>query len=176
MRLRNIKVVKDRKGAPRYYFQVKGRPLIRLPNGPTDSADFHAAWEAARAASQGAADTAPTPEAIRRSIARALRKATHRARAKGREVTVTLDDLEVMYRRQRGRCALTGIPLSFEGKKTTRNPWMLSIDRIESAGGYVAGNVHLVTTMANLAKAEFTMLDFRRMCQSAAEQWSAPNG
>ena len=171
MQLRNIKVVKDRKGAPRYYFQVKGRPLIRLPNGPTDSAEFHAAWEAARVASN--VNDEPTPEQIRRAIARALRKATHRARSKGRDVSVTLDDLEAMYRRQRGKCALTGIPLSLDGKKPgrARNPWMLSIDRIESTGGYVAGNVHLVTTMANVAKAEFTMKDFRRMCQSAAERW-----
>ena len=50
-KLPNVKVVKDRKGAPRYYFQVKGRPLIRLPNGPTNSAEFLEAWEAARVVS-----------------------------------------------------------------------------------------------------------------------------
>lgn len=171
MELRNVKVVRDRHGRPRYYYQAKGRPLVRLPNGPTDSAEFRAAWTSARIAHL--ASDEPSPEKIRRAIARALRKATHRGRSKGRDVSVTLDDLEAMYRRQRGKCALTGIPLSLDGKKPgrARNPWMLSIDRIESAKGYVAGNVHLVTTMANVAKAEFTMRDFQRMCQSAARRW-----
>lgn len=60
MTLTNIKTVFDRKGNPRYYFRVKGRPLIRLPSAPTDSPEFQSAWEAAREACN--ARNEPTPE------------------------------------------------------------------------------------------------------------------
>jgi hypothetical protein len=167
--LRNIKAVKDRKGHTRYYFQVKGRALVRLPDAPVQSEEFRAAWEAARAAK----DEMP-PEAIRKALAAALRKASGRARSRGREVSVSVADLERMYRLQRGRCALTGMPLGLARNPTggARNPWTLSIDRIDSTAGYIAGNVHLVTTMANVAKAEFSMSDFRKMCLAVAEHYA----
>ncbi len=42
--LKNVKTVKDRKGKPRYYVQVKGQKLIRLPDAPMDSPDFLMAY------------------------------------------------------------------------------------------------------------------------------------
>ena len=45
-----------------------------------------------------------------------------------------------------------------------RGPWSPSIDRIDNSRGYVLDNIQLVTVMANLAKAEFTIADFERMC------------
>lgn len=45
--LKNVKTVKDRKGKPRYYVQVKGQKLIRLPDAPMDSPDFLDAYAAA---------------------------------------------------------------------------------------------------------------------------------
>lgn len=45
--LKNVKTVKDRKGKPRHYVQVKGQKLIRLPDAPMDSPDFLAAYAAA---------------------------------------------------------------------------------------------------------------------------------
>lgn len=51
--LTNIKTVVDRKGRARHYVQVKGKPLVRLPDMPMDSPDFLAAWAAAMKASTG---------------------------------------------------------------------------------------------------------------------------
>ncbi len=45
--MKNLKTVRDRKGKPRYYAQVKGQKLIRLPDAPLDSPDFRAAYAAA---------------------------------------------------------------------------------------------------------------------------------
>ena len=42
--LKNVKTVKDRKGKPRHYVQVKGQKLIRLPDAPMDSPEFLAAY------------------------------------------------------------------------------------------------------------------------------------
>lgn len=51
--LTNIKTVTDRKGRARHYVQVKGKPLVRLPDAPMDSPEFLSAWAAAMKASTG---------------------------------------------------------------------------------------------------------------------------
>lgn len=51
--LTNIKTVTDRKGRVRHYLQVRGKPLVRLPDAPMDSPDFLAAWSAAMKQAKG---------------------------------------------------------------------------------------------------------------------------
>lgn len=51
--LKNLKTVKDRKGKPRYYVQVKGQKLIRLPDAPLDSPKFLLAYANAMKAATG---------------------------------------------------------------------------------------------------------------------------
>lgn len=53
MSLSNIKSVRDRAGKVRRYLRVKGRPLVPLPDLPTDHPDFLAAWAAAMKAAKG---------------------------------------------------------------------------------------------------------------------------
>ena len=54
-----------------------------------------------------------------------------------------------LYEEQRGRCALSGAALTHEGLPCT--PTQVSIDRIDSGRGYVAGNVRLVAVWVNRA-------------------------
>ena len=54
------------------------------------------------------------------------------------------------------RCAITGIRFSFSWEPGwARRPWVPTIDRIESAGHYVPGNVRLVCFAANHAMREW---------------------
>lgn len=76
-----------------------------------------------------------------------------------------VDDLLAMLAKQRGCCAVTGVPLTFikrtDGVKQHTN---LSIDRIESAQGYELGNIQLVCAVVNVMKTTLTMDEFRWWC------------
>lgn len=51
-----------------------------------------------------------------------------------------------------GRCAVSGLPLSFERPSgSTRNPWAPSLDRIDARRPYEVGNVRVVCVAANIA-------------------------
>lgn len=56
-----------------------------------------------------------------------------------------------------GFCEATGIKFDFSKDKQLRfNPWMPSIDRIDSSKGYTMDNCRMVVWSYNMAKAEWT--------------------
>lgn len=81
--------------------------------------------------------------------------ARKRAKTKGRDFALTIREVEDLWAKQEGKCAVTGLVLETENTTeehdNSRNPFGPSIDRIESTKGYVTGNVRLVVTMANVA-------------------------
>lgn len=84
------------------------------------------------------------------------------------EMTVHTMDLWEMWHRQDGKCAVTGIPLSIENGTTRhKNPWKVSIDRIDSDKGYNKDNVRLVTHWYNNAKNTWD----DETCLTALKQW-----
>lgn len=66
------------------------------------------------------------------------------------ENAVTIEDLMDMWERQRGRCAVSGIQLTYE--KGELLPTTISLDRIDSSLGYARGNVRLICLQANYFK------------------------
>jgi hypothetical protein len=89
-----------------------------------------------------------------------LRWAQMRCGARGRpQPQITLASLIKMWDRQRGRCALTRVPLEMAGA------FGVTIDRIDPTRGYRRNNVVLVTLRANQAKGNMTMREFRRLCR-----------
>lgn len=76
---------------------------------------------------------------------------------------VTTDFLWNIYTiKQKKRCALTGLPLSFDG---TYRP---SIDRINSAIGYEPDNIQWVFAKINLMKYSFSNKKFIELCKMVA--------
>lgn len=68
-------------------------------------------------------------------------------RNKNRKIEITIDDLVDIWRKQNGKCALTGIAMTHEaGLKSA------SIDRKDSILGYTLENVQLVCKTINLGK------------------------
>lgn len=71
-----------------------------------------------------------------------------------------------------GVCEVTGIPFDLVGQSTltvhAKNPWVPSIDRIDSARPYLKDNVQLVVFMYNVCKAEFAHEDVVKFCRAVA--------
>jgi hypothetical protein len=80
------------------------------------------------------------------------------------------DSLWIEERIRAGVCEVTGIP--FDLTTTTsasthaKNPWVPSLDRIDSAKPYVKDNVQVVVYMYNVCKSEFAHRDVATFCKA----------
>lgn len=103
-----------------------------------------------------------------------LNLARKHAQMKGRECSLTLEDLKQLWERQGGRCVYTGWEL--ENPSTTngwlrcdRHPRRASLDRIDSTQGYRWGNVQFVSVMANYAKRDFEETQLWEFCAAVVQ-------
>lgn len=62
---------------------------------------------------------------------------------------ITVDELETLYNRQGGQCAVTGITMTHQTDSPQTN---ISIDQITPGGGYTIDNVRLVCAAVNFMK------------------------
>jgi len=77
-------------------------------------------------------------------------EARKRAEKAGRPFDLTPEFLSALLAAQDGKCALTGIPFE-EPRGGRNNPFVLSLDRIDSTRGYTKDNVRLVVFAMNTA-------------------------
>lgn len=94
--------------------------------------------------------------------------------AKTRGIAWEIDQPHVfdLWARQDGRCAITGIQMAI-------GPFQLaaaSLDRIDSTGGYVTGNVHLVCKWVNLAKSDASLAEFLSVLNDFAQRAAVYQG
>ena len=99
-----------------------------------------------------------------------------RASKAGRDFELTREDILRMKDEQGNKCALTGWELDWEpaynGKRNA--PFnRVSIDRIDSSGGYTKDNVQLVCDGANRIKSNYPQETFIAMCKAIAEKHSS---
>lgn len=80
-----------------------------------------------------------------------------RAKKKNLFTNLTLQYLKELWNKQDGKCALTGFPMTYYLYNGKRNPYNISIDRINPNKGYEIGNIQLVCSMANMMKGELDM-------------------
>lgn len=64
------------------------------------------------------------------------------------------------YIKQKGRCAITGVPIKFIADNNHGGFQTASIDRIDSKKGYVKGNIQIVHKTINVIKWTLTMEEF----------------
>lgn len=103
-----------------------------------------------------------------------LRLARRRVRASGRECNITLEYLKELWENQGGRCPYTGWKLDNPSTTNEYNgydlhPKRASLDRIDSARGYVPGNVQFVSVIANYGKRDFREEELLEFCKAVAE-------
>ena len=76
------------------------------------------------------------------------------AKRRGFECCITEADVRSMTASM--RCSVTDLPLAWSRpSQTTPQPWAPSIDRIDSAEGYLPGNVRVVCWAYNQARSDF---------------------
>lgn len=69
---------------------------------------------------------------------------------------LTLEQFQGLVRRSGGHCMVSGLPFSDKAVKgATRRPFMPSLDRVNSSGGYTLKNCRLVSVCVNLAMNEW---------------------
>ena len=152
-----------------YYFQ---RGDFRVPLPPPDSEEFNDAYADAYAkmeASPHFLDEWEHPGEIitNNKLDQYFRlrenAAKQRAKSVGRDYTLPPFWAADQYIRQKGLCALSGVPM----RKAVglMDPFCPTIDRIDSAKGYTPENCQLVALQVNLAKNNMSEADFIRMCR-----------
>lgn len=98
-------------------------------------------------------------------------RALRRAAASNISFDLSAADVEFMYIRSKIRCELSGIGFSFEvsNKRWKSNPWVPSIDRIDSSKGYTLSNCRIVCHAVNRGIGEWGDDVFLKVCQSVVE-------
>lgn len=87
-------------------------------------------------------------------LQRMLASSRRRAKTKGAPNDLTLDQLLDLWHKQDGRCALSGIAMTYEITNGTNNAYNASLDRIRPGLAYTLKNVQLVTARANWIKGD----------------------
>lgn len=111
--------------------------------------------------------------ALDRFFDRLLWGARSGARARGILFALEKSDALDLYFNQEGRCAVTGLVMDWQtpGRKgrNGRNYKAPSLDRINSAGNYVLGNVHVVMQIINVMKNDLPLDMFVALCRRVAD-------
>lgn len=96
--------------------------------------------------------------------ARSRWRALRRDRIRGRESTLTANEIRALCARANGRCEATGIPFSLDKREGTfRRPFAPSIDRLDNAAGYSFSNCRLIALAVNIGINEWGESVFRRI-------------
>jgi hypothetical protein len=90
---------------------------------------------------------------------------------RGLSFNITIDYAWLLFLEQGGKCALTGLPLTFS---TQRQRWRgfpqtASLDRIDSSRGYEPDNVWWVHKDVNMMKKEYSLERFIEICHCVSQ-------
>jgi len=86
-----------------------------------------------------------------------LHSAKYNARKKGKEFTISLEDIIIPE-----YCPILGIKLDLKAKRSYDSP---SIDRINPKLGYIKGNVQIISWRANLIKSDMTIEECEKLLE-----------
>lgn len=100
--------------------------------------------------------------------------AKDRAQKSNKAFDITLQYLEKLWKLQEGKCALSGIPMTYE-LKLGRIATNVSIDKIDKNQGYIVGNIQLVCMACNQIKSDLTEEEMYNFCKKIVEQYENKN-
>lgn len=87
------------------------------------------------------------------------------ARIRNIDVSVTQQDISEIYDKQKGKCALTGIPIRLSPFSKDRSSNDASLDRIDNSKGYSKENLRWIHKDVNLMKNHFSDDRFKEVCK-----------
>jgi len=96
--------------------------------------------------------------------------AKSRSKYKNLEFAITLQDLLSQWDSQNGQCALSGINLLIPKNtgESLKDPFMASLDRIDSNRGYTPDNIQWLCLVGQFAKNSFTESTVVRFCEGVS--------
>ena len=106
-------------------------------------------------------------------LGRLRTEAKRHARRRAIEFDLKAGHLEELWRKQVGRCALSGAIMTHHRDGQGHKDCNASIDRINSALGYVAGNVQLTCLRANLMRSTLTLTEFNWWIRTISDHLTA---
>lgn len=91
-----------------------------------------------------------------------------KGRKDGKEISLTAQQAYEIGKKQKWRCAISGVKLQFVRGGTSWggkwcNPYSCSIDRIDNSKGYTKDNVQLVTWAQNQARGCVPLRDYKKL-------------
>lgn len=94
-----------------------------------------------------------------------------RAKNKNLEFNITGKYLWSLFIRQNKKCALSGLDISFPPAWGAKSKTQItaSLDRVDSAKGYVKGNLQWVHKTINSMKMDMTDQEFIKLCKMVAK-------
>ncbi len=118
----------------------------------------------------------PTTLRIDSSFKKVVKKCFSNLIGRNRDVEITKEDIIDLYIKQRGRCALSNVKMTYistpDFKKVKRINMShfhnLSVDRIDSSKGYVLNNIQLVIMKVNYSKLDLDQNDYISLCKEIA--------
>lgn len=102
-------------------------------------------------------------------LKQALKGTQRRSKVKNCYTDLTYEYLRYLWDKQNGKCALTGIDMTYtfyEGRINTN----LSVDRIDSTKGYTKDNVQLVCMAVNQMKNDLTYEELLYFCNAVLQK------
>jgi hypothetical protein len=104
---------------------------------------------------------------VKQSLDTHLRKCLARVRDDRRKLENNLDlqYLIDLWKKQKGKCAITGIVMEHKRNPRQHNLYNGSLDRINSAAGYLKGNVQWLCWMVNRMKGENSLEELLSICK-----------
>lgn len=100
--------------------------------------------------------------------------AKERAIKQNLEFNLSLDYLLSLWNKQKGICAISGIPMTFD-RYNGRIPTNVSIDKINRLSGYVVDNIQLVCMACNQIKSDWSEETMYHICKKIIEQYENKN-
>ena len=118
----------------------------------------------------------PRVSILHKKLVLAVLQARSRAEKQGWEINITVKDLQFLYDKQEGKCALTGTSFSFDKNNNWRTqPFVPSIDRIDSKKGYTKDNVRLVIWALNWSFGEWGEKVYEKIAKAYLEKKQMDN-
>jgi hypothetical protein len=94
-----------------------------------------------------------------------FRRVKSNAKQVGREFTITKQSIWEQWKKQDGKCALSGIKIKIERNYTKIKGMTASLDRINSSKGYTNDNVQWIHKDINRMKSNFDEKYFIKICK-----------
>lgn len=101
--------------------------------------------------------------------------ATAKRQSVKRDLEFEIDNqhLEELWRKQVGRCALSGVIMTHHRDGEGRKDFNASIDRINNSIGYISTNVQLTCLRANLMRSTLTGTEFNWWIRTISDHLTA---